>query len=171
MNRSYSLSILSNWKLSMMKDIAYAWCQAHPELVKALPSQVPTFPLLNGLVSLPDRKERHSVNLLFGLAQWIYSRFHRRLNSSSLLSLRQKRQRLHSPHCPPSSSPAPSQFHSPFIPSKHHLHQTRKHRLALLPVPRPKALRLHFPGQKSLHRTPRSAPHSRTPRSSPSILS
>ena len=171
MNRSYSKSILPNWKLSMMKDIAHAWCQAHPELVKALPSQVPTFPLLNGLVSLSDRKERHAVNLLFGLAQWIYSRFHHRFGSPPLLSFRQKRQRLHSPHCPSPSSPAPSQFHSSCLPPKHHLHQTRKHRMALLPVPRPEALRLLFPGQESIHRTPRSATHSRTPRFSPSILS
>lgn len=53
----------------MMKDIAYSWCQAHPELVKALPSQVSLSQLLNRSVSLPDRKERQSVNLLFGLAQ------------------------------------------------------------------------------------------------------
>ena len=153
-----------------MKDIAYSWCQAHPELVKALPSQVSLSPLLNRSVSLPDRKERQSVNLLFGLAQWIYSRFHNRFDSPPLLRLRQKRERLHSAHCPSSSSSTPSKLLSSFIPSKQHFHKSRKHRLALLPVSHPTALRLVFSRQKLVHRTSRSATHSRTPRSLPSIL-
>lgn len=40
MSLLYYCRILSDYQLSMMKEIAYSWCQAHPELVKALPSQV-----------------------------------------------------------------------------------------------------------------------------------